>query len=149
MSNDTLRGLSRSYSAGAIDREAYKAQRRDLLDGIVADPGSLVAFTPPEPEARTVFPYDEDDGDTTQEIMPDISIRSASSSSLIKSLIIGGVVVLVILAGIALYLMRPMQAEGDRTPATVSTPQEVESATLAIDGHPQITPEPSKPRPAR
>lgn len=69
MSPPTLRALSRAFAGGAIDRESYRHQRRQLLAAIEAGEVDAADWHPPEPELRTVFPYDEDDGDTTQEIL--------------------------------------------------------------------------------
>ena len=70
MNIDTLRALSRSYAAGNIDREAYRVQRRELLAGIAAGEIPVIPYRPPEPESPTVFPDSDDDGDTTQEVIP-------------------------------------------------------------------------------
>ncbi|MGE0858278.1 MAG: formylglycine-generating enzyme family protein [Gammaproteobacteria bacterium] len=69
MSQPTLRALSRAFAGGALDRESYRHQRRQLLAAIEAGEVDAADWHPPEPELRTVFPYDEDDGDTTQEIL--------------------------------------------------------------------------------
>ena len=80
MSLRTLRGLSRAYASGALDRESYRQQRRELLRLIATGELPVTPFRPPEPEARTLFPYDEDDGDTTQEIVaPNTPMRAAKA----------------------------------------------------------------------
>ena len=70
MSIQTLQALSRSYAAGDIDREAYRLQRRELLASIAEGEIPVIPYRPPEPETPTVFPDSEDDGDTTQEVIP-------------------------------------------------------------------------------
>ena len=70
MNIETLRALSRSYAAGNIDREAYRLERRELLARIAAGEIPVIPYRPPEPESPTVFPDSDDDGDTTQEVIP-------------------------------------------------------------------------------
>ena len=48
---DTVRGLSRSYAAGDIDRDSYRLLRRQLIGGIVDDELELVPYAVPAPEA--------------------------------------------------------------------------------------------------
>ena len=69
MNLSTLRDMSRAYALGALDRETYRKQRHELLTRITAGELPVLAFAPPEPEQRTVFPYEDDVGDTTQEIL--------------------------------------------------------------------------------
>ncbi len=69
MHGTTLRDLSRAYAAGALDRETYRRRRHELLSRIEAGQIAVEAFQAPEPDQRTVFPYDDDEGDTTQEIL--------------------------------------------------------------------------------
>ncbi len=70
MSIETLRALSRAYAAGTIDREAYRLERRELLGRIAAGELPVIPYHTPEPESPTVFPDSEDEGDTTQEVLP-------------------------------------------------------------------------------
>ena len=70
MNIETLRALSRSYATGDIDREAYRLERRELLARIAAGELPVIPYRPPEPESPTVFPDSDDDGDTTQEVIP-------------------------------------------------------------------------------
>lgn len=70
MSGETLRALSRAYATGDLDRETYRRDRRALLDAIERGETPALVWHPPEPEAPTVFPDEDDDGDTTQEILP-------------------------------------------------------------------------------
>ncbi len=81
MSSETLRELSRTYAAGDLDRESYRVKRRELIERIVAGEAPVVAWRAPEPEAPTVFPYDEDDGDTTQEIMPAVATAAGADEA--------------------------------------------------------------------
>ena len=74
MNATTLRDLSRAYAAGALDRETYRRQRHDLLTRIVAGQLAAQSYQAPEPEQRTVFPYDDDEGDTTQEILTPLPV---------------------------------------------------------------------------
>ena len=78
---DTVRGLSRSYAAGDIDRDAYRLLRRQLIGGIVDDELELVPYAVPAPEAPTVFPYEDDDGDTTQEIIPPVAADNPAGTA--------------------------------------------------------------------
>lgn len=79
MTENTLRALSRTYAAGDIDRENYRLKRRQLLDAIEAGTEPVHVFEPPEPETPTVFPYDDDDGDTTQEILPQVDLADSGN----------------------------------------------------------------------
>ncbi len=80
MNTQTLRDLSRAYALGSIDRETYRKQRHELLSRIVAGELPVLAFQPPEPEQRTVFPYEDDGGDTTQEILaPLLTLQNTSA----------------------------------------------------------------------
>ena len=110
MSATTLRDLSRAYAAGALDRETYRRQRHELLSRIVAGELPVGAFQPPEPEQRTVFPYEDEDGDTTQEILaPQLAALMAAKTPRWRSPWL--VVVLAILgiaaAGFGLHLLWP------------------------------------------
>ncbi|MGR8922103.1 MAG: hypothetical protein ACU85V_20995, partial [Gammaproteobacteria bacterium] len=78
MTHDTLRALSRTYAAGDIDRETYRRERRALIEAIVAGEHPLLTFLPPEPESPTVFPSDDDEGDTTQEVIPSVAMMAAA-----------------------------------------------------------------------
>lgn len=69
MHGTTLRDLSRAYAAGALDRETYRRQRHELLSRVEAGQLAVESFQAPDPDQRTVFPYDDDEGDTTQEIL--------------------------------------------------------------------------------
>lgn len=80
MHGTTLRDLSRAYAAGALDRETYRRQRHDLLTRIEAGQLAAHAFQAPEPDQRTVFPYDDDEGDTTQEILTPLPSTRATSA---------------------------------------------------------------------
>ena len=101
MNISTLRDLSRAYALGSVDRETYRKQRHELLTRIVAGELPVLAFQPPEPEQRTVFPYEDDSGDTTQEILAPLlaqpSARTPRKSSkflplaaLAMALLVGG-----------------------------------------------------------
>ena len=81
MASETLRALTRTYAAGELDRETYRLQRRRLLEDVAGGVQPVVAFKMPEPEAPTVFPYDDDDGDTTQEIIPGVEGAAAAGEA--------------------------------------------------------------------
>ncbi len=81
MSVETLRALSRAYAAGDIDRESYRLERRTLLGRIVAGEFPVIPFLAPEPESPTVFPDDDDEGDTTQEVIPGIAQLQTTTTS--------------------------------------------------------------------
>lgn len=101
MEPNTVRAMSRRYAAGDIDQEEYRARRRELIRGVVAGTVELVAYTAPEPEAPTVFPYAEDDGDTTQEILPPTAaLRSPRRRP--SALVVASVIVLALLVCAAL-----------------------------------------------
>ncbi|MEX2479274.1 MAG: hypothetical protein WD928_00290 [Gammaproteobacteria bacterium] len=95
MSSVTLRELSRRYATGDIDRDTYRRRRRALIEDIVAGNIELLPYQPPEPDTPTVFPYDDDDGDTTQEIAPPLPVpqrggrrRAAGAYALMGAVII-------------------------------------------------------------
>lgn len=101
MNATTLRDLSRAYAAGALDRETYRRQRHDLLTRIVAGQLTALSYQAPEPDQRTVFPYVDDEGDTTQEILTPlpaikVPVRAASGKppmlAIIALLLVGGAV---------------------------------------------------------
>lgn len=116
MSGTTLRDLSRAYAAGALDRETYRRQRHELLTRIEAGQVAVQSFHLPEPEQRTVFPYDDDEGDTTQEILTPLTPsrpvatpgkRRGPLLALVGVLLLGG-------AAAAWYFTHPAH---DATPA--------------------------------
>ena len=76
----TLRDMSRAYALGSLDRETYRMQRHALLTRIAASALPVLAFAPPEPEQRTVFPYEDDTGDTTQEILAPLLVLPTTSA---------------------------------------------------------------------
>ncbi|MEQ8234008.1 MAG: hypothetical protein RLW61_08475 [Gammaproteobacteria bacterium] len=77
MATDSVRELSRKWAAGDIDRETYRRQRRALIEDVVSGARPLVPYRVPEPPQPTVFPYDDDDGDTTQEIIAPVVAAAA------------------------------------------------------------------------
>jgi len=118
----TLRDLSRAYAVGALDRETYRRQRHDLLTRIVADQMAVEPYQAPEPEQRTVFPYDDDEGDTTQEILtplPPTRLTSRPTRRGLPWLAIVGVLVLGGAAA-AYYFTRPADKVAPATPAATA-----------------------------
>ena len=101
MKISTLRDLSRAYGLGSVDRETYRKQRHELLTRIVAGELPVLVYQPPESEQRTVFPYEDDSGDTTQEILaplltqhsprtPRTSGKRLALAALAMALLVGG-----------------------------------------------------------
>ncbi len=117
----TLRDMSRAYALGALDRETYRKQRHELLTRIAAGQLPVLAFAPPEPEQRTVFPYEDDAGDTTQEILAPLLVLPTPSVPRKSGL-------LVILAVTALALgaggwaLRQYKSSEPTSPAVAVTP---------------------------
>ncbi|MGE0483432.1 MAG: SUMF1/EgtB/PvdO family nonheme iron enzyme [Gammaproteobacteria bacterium] len=125
-SKDTLRGLSRGYAVGDIDREAYRLQRRELIGAVVAGERELVPFSAPAPESPTVFPYEDDEGDTTQEIIPavaaDLGTNAAAGGR--GPLLAVVIVALCAAIGIGWWLWRPAAA-----PAPAASPAAAQHET--------------------
>lgn len=111
MDNYTLRTLSRRYAAGDIDRNAYRVQRRALIEAIVNGTAELITYRAPEPDAPTVFPYDEDDGDTTQEIMGPITVPASVTPTRRVGVYVILAAILGLTAAIAWWLTRPATQE--------------------------------------
>jgi hypothetical protein len=111
MDNHTLRALSRRYAAGDIDRDVYRARRRALIEAIVNDTADLITYCAPEPDAPTVFPYDDDDGDTTQEIMRPIALPARVTPPRRANVCILLAVALSLTATVAWWLARPAAEE--------------------------------------
>ena len=121
MELETLRGLSRAFAAGELDRESYRQHRRELLRNIVAGEMPVIPFQAPEPEAPTVFPSEDDDGDTTQEIIPPLKSEQPSPSARTARLA-AVIAVIAIIVGIV-YLWSPDPAPGpDEAPASAAKP---------------------------
>ena len=126
MSSETVRGLSRRYAVGDIDRESYRLQRRELIEAIAGGDTELVAYQRPEPETPTVFPYEDDEGDTTQEIMPPVEPEAAGGfpKYALPALVIGAVLLVAAAASWWLWGGR-----GDLVdPPTVASHDDVEIA---------------------
>ena len=108
----TLRDMSRAYALGALDRETYRKQRHQLLTRITAGELPVLAFAPPEPAQRTVFPDEDDGGDTTQEILaPLLALQTPSAPRKSGLLVIVAMTALALGAGgWALRHYRPSQS---------------------------------------
>ena len=117
MSLSTLRDMSRAYALGSIDRETYRKQRHELLTRIAAGGLPVLAFQPPEPEQRTVFPYEDDSGDTTQEILAPLLARPTPSAARKNGWLMVVVVTAVALAAGGLALREYVRSA--RTPPLV------------------------------
>lgn len=129
MTSDTLRELSRRYATGDIDRDTYRTRRRQLIEDVVAGNVELVPYHRPEPDAPTVFPYDEDDGDTTQEIAPPLPVpqpggsrRAAGAYALIGAIIL-------VTGLVAWWFARPA---GDDAAGVATPVQREASAEIAL-----------------
>ena len=121
MELETLRGLSRAFAAGELDRESYRQHRRELLRNIVAGEMPVIPSQAPEPEAPTVFPSEDDDGDTTQEIIPPLKSEQPSPSARTARLA-AVIAVIAIIVGIV-YLWSPDPAPvPDEAPASAAKP---------------------------
>ncbi len=116
-----LRDLSRAYAVGALDRETYRRQRHELLTRIVAGQLAVLPYQAPEPEQRTVFPYDEDEGDTTQEILAPLVARkpAVARKRQVPWLAILAVLLLSA-AGAAYYFMPSLHTSGPSTPVVAA-----------------------------
>ena len=123
MNISTLRDLSRAYALGSVDRETYRKQRHDLLTRIVAGELPVLTYQPPEPEQRTVFPYEDDGGDTTQEILaPLLTLQSPSAKAPRKR---GKLILLTVLAlalGAGALALREFFRSAPTVPATTVVP---------------------------
>jgi formylglycine-generating enzyme required for sulfatase activity len=128
MTDNTLRALSRIYASGNIDRESYRAQRLEFLKRISSGEQAVIRFQKPEPEVPTVFPYENDEGDTTQEIMPTANAAAAAANGGSKAklpMLIG-----LILLALAVWGVWQWQT-GETAIAPTATPApEVAEATL-------------------
>ncbi len=124
MNTTTLRDLSRAYAAGALDSETYRRQRHELLTRVVAGQMPVRPYQAPEPEQRTVFPYDEDEGDTTQEILPPQRSTKPAPTQRKRTLpwfAIGGVLALG--AAVAFHRLQLGEAVAPASPvASISAP---------------------------
>lgn len=128
MSIDTLRELSRAYAAGTIDRESYRRARREMLRKVVAGEQPLLQFRSPEPEAPTLFPYDENDGDTTQEIMPSAALAASRSDPPTgRGQLVGVFIAIAVLVGVGVAAFKYFSASD--APATA----QVEPAPAAAN----------------
>ena len=116
-----LRELSRAYAVGALDRDSYRRQRHELLTRIVAGQLAVLPYQPPEPEQRTVFPYDDDEGDTTQEILAPLvaSKPAVARHRAVPWLPIFGVLALGA-AGAAYFLLHAATTAGPRAAVSVA-----------------------------
>lgn len=125
MSGETLRALSRAYASGDLDREAYRRDRRALLEGIVRGEIPVHVWHAPEPEAPTVFPDEGDDGDTTQEILPAAMARDEPRRGGVPWLPIGvGVVALGAFAAVWMLLgTTDAPAPGEEPVASAPAPE--------------------------
>ena len=129
-----LRDLSRAYAVGALDRDTYRRQRHELLTRIVAGQLAVVPYQAPEPEQRTVFPYDDEEGDTTQEILAPLiaSKPKVARKRTVPWLAILGVLALGA-AGVAYFVMQAGDRAGPRTPAsTANTPTTSDPLTIFL-----------------
>jgi formylglycine-generating enzyme required for sulfatase activity len=124
MNLSTLRDLSRAYALGSVDRETYRKLRHDLLTRVVAGELPVLPFQPPEPEQRTVFPYEDDGGDTTQEILaPLLTLQSPGTSaprSRGKLVLVTVMVMVVVAAGV--WALREFSASAPTVPTVTLVP---------------------------
>ncbi|MBK6658043.1 MAG: SUMF1/EgtB/PvdO family nonheme iron enzyme [Proteobacteria bacterium] len=127
MHGTTLRDLSRAYAAGALDRETYRRQRHDLLTRIEAGQLAVHAFQAPEPDQRTVFPYDDDEGDTTQEILTPLPSTRATSAPAKRRTPLYALGALLLIGAAAAYFFT------HDAPPPVPTPPAGDSAPAASD----------------
>jgi formylglycine-generating enzyme required for sulfatase activity len=122
MNSTTLRDLSRAYAVGALDRETYRRQRRELLTRIVAGQLPVLPYQAPEPEQRTVFPYDDDDGDTTQEILtPQPANKKAPVARQRKLPLLAALGALALGGAAAFYLLYSREVTTPTAPVVTST----------------------------
>lgn len=100
MSLDTVRALSRSYAAGTLDVESYRAKRRELIKKIADGEMPAIPYKQPEPQTKTVFP-EEDEGDKTLELYPPLRPEAGSKSK--HKLLLGLGVLAVVILALAVY----------------------------------------------
>ena len=119
MNPPTLRALARALASGALDRASYRAQRRDLLLQVVNGEMPVHAYQPPEPEARTQFPSDYDDADTTQEIIAPIASMRAAATPAGSRMAVWLALLALALAGGGWLAWQPLRTE-QPPPATLT-----------------------------
>ena len=129
-----LRDLSRAYAVGALDRDTYRRQRHELLTRIVAGHLAVLPYQAPEPVQRTVFPYDDEEGDTTQEILAPLLASKpmvARKRSVLWLAIVGALALGA--AGVAYFLMHAADRAGPSTPASAAnTPTTSDPLTIFL-----------------
>ncbi len=133
MSTETLRALSRAYATGNIDRESYLRTRREMLRRVVAGDLPLVAFHAPEPEMPTVFPYDENEGDTTQEIIPSVAVGVRAQTSAGKRSPLLAIVIAVGVIAVAAYATFQALGRGAAPPSVDAAPAAATTTTNLLD----------------
>ena len=134
MHTTNLRDLSRAYALGALDRATYRRQRHELLTRIVAGQLAVQPYQAPEPEQRTVFPYDDDEGDTTQEILAPLvaSKPMVAHKRTVPWLPILGLLALGA-ACVAYFLLHAADTAGPSTPASAAnTPTTSDPLTMFL-----------------
>lgn len=150
MSTQTLRGLAKDYSTGALDKETYRKLRSELIKGIVAGEIAVKAIdylppiTPDKEEAADTIQRDRSKTDWT-EIRPEQPAVSSKTSTQVKQktvpknenkspwlfISVSAFIVILLIVVVVLFYPAPPEA----TTKTIVETTETETTTAIEDNN--------------